>query len=34
MNEQELLSEIKRLEGMYMQPQEFKQYKNYHTRNK
>ena len=29
MNEQELLNEIKRLEGIYMQPQEFKQYKNY-----
>jgi len=29
MNEQELLSEIKRLEGEYMQPQSFKQYKNY-----
>ena len=28
MNEQELLNEIKRLEGIYMQPQEFKQYKN------
>ena len=29
MNEQELLTEIKRLEGIYMQPQDFKQYKNY-----
>ena len=32
MNEQEqqkLLTEIKRLEGIYLQPQEFKQYKNY-----
>lgn len=29
MTEQELLNEIKRLEGIYMQPQTFKQYKNY-----
>ena len=29
MTTQELLSEIKRLEGEYMQPQSFKQYKNY-----
>ena len=32
MNEEEqqkLLTEIKRLEGIYLQPQEFKQYKNY-----
>ena len=29
MTEQELLNEIKRLEGIYMQPQSFKQYKNY-----
>ena len=29
MNEQQLLSEIKRLEGVYLQPQTFKQYKNY-----
>ena len=29
MNEQELLTEIKRLEGIYMNPQDFKQYKNY-----
>ena len=29
MTEQELLTEIKRLEGEYMQPQSFKQYKNY-----
>ena len=29
MTEQELLTEIKRLEGIYMQPQNFKQYKNY-----
>ena len=29
MTEQELLTEIKRLEGIYMNPQDFKQYKNY-----
>ena len=29
MTEEQLLSEIKRLEGEYMQPQSFKQYKNY-----
>ena len=29
MEEQQLLNEIKRLEGIYMQPQSFKQYKNY-----
>ena len=29
MTEQDLLSEIKRLEGEYMKPQSFKQYKNY-----
>ena len=32
MNEEEqqkLLTEIKTLEGIYLQPQEFKQYKNY-----
>ena len=29
MNEQELLTEIKRLEGIYMAPQSFKNYKNY-----
>jgi len=29
LNEQELLTEIKRLEGIYLQPQKFKQYKNY-----
>ena len=29
MNEEQLLSEIKKLEGVYLQPQTFKQYKNY-----
>ena len=29
MNEQELLTEIKKLEGVYLKPQTFKQYKNY-----
>ena len=29
MEETQLLNEIKRLEGIYMQPQDFKQYKNY-----
>ena len=29
MNEQELLNEIKKLEGIYLKPQNFKQYKNY-----
>ena len=29
MNEQQLLTEIKKLEGVYLKPQNFKQYKNY-----
>ena len=29
MNEQQLLTDIKKLEGLYLKPQNFKQYKNY-----